>query len=277
MRSFVTCSCVICVSEGKPFVRTGHARTSLAVTTNGSATPQMESYRENGIRKALRGEKRCPLPIWRSPSLLGFVFMFTDREMIESGQNWRRSCVDGEDFERNTYLDRKVSSRWWVKLACWDLLLSPALSLSVTQCCQVPVFASISTEIRSVFRSTETERSNSQSWKIKNEFTQAPAIVLRCPETLFISHEHENFLFSVFKVVQGEAKTPKIMGCCRAFFAFLHALKIGTFRGKWTLEWGFKTSQFFRLALYFLINSKLAFSLHVSERCITGTAKKVLI
>ena len=97
---------------------------------------------------------------------------------------------------------------------------------------------------------------------------------LRCPGTLFISHEHANFLFSVFRVVQGEAKTPKIMGCCRAFFAFLHALKIGTFRGKWTLEWVFKTSQFFRLALYFLINGKLAFSLHVSERCPMGTAKK---
>ena len=57
-------------------------------------------------------------------------------------------------------------------------------------------------------------------------------IRLRCPETLFISHEHANFLFSVFSVVQGEAKTPKIMGCCRAIFAFLQALKIGTFRGK---------------------------------------------
>ena len=55
---------------------------------------------------------------------------------------------------------------------------------------------------------------------------------LRCPETLFISHEHAIFLFSVFRVVQGEAKTPKIMGCCRAIFAFLHAQKIGTFRGK---------------------------------------------
>ena len=30
---------------------------------------------------------------------------------------------------------------------------------------------------------------------------------LRCPETLFISYEHANFLFSVFRVVQGEAKT----------------------------------------------------------------------
>ena len=100
---------------------------------------------------------------------------------------------------------------------------------------------------------------------------------LRCPETLFISHEHANFLFSVFRVVQGEAKTSKIMGCCRAIFAFLHALKIGTFRGKWTLEWVFKTSQFFRLALYFLINSKLAFSLYVSERCLKGTAKIFLI
>ena len=53
--------------------------------------------------------------------------------------------------------------------------------------------------------------------------------LLRCPETFFISHEHANFLFSVFRVVQGQAKTPNIMGSCRAIFAFLHALKIGTF------------------------------------------------
>ena len=75
--------------------------------------------------------------------------------------------------------------------------------------------------------------------------------ILRCPETLFISHENANFLFSAFRVVQGEAKTPKIMGCCRANFAFLHTLKIGTFRGKWTLEWVIKTSHFVLLALNF--------------------------
>ena len=55
---------------------------------------------------------------------------------------------------------------------------------------------------------------------------------LRCPETLFISHENANFLISVFRMVQGEAKTPKIMGCCRAILASLPAPKIGTFRGK---------------------------------------------
>ena len=33
---------------------------------------------------------------------------------------------------------------------------------------------------------------------------------LRCPETLFISHENANFPFSVFRVVQSEAKTPKM-------------------------------------------------------------------
>ena len=32
---------------------------------------------------------------------------------------------------------------------------------------------------------------------------------LRCPETPFISHENANFLFSVFRVVQGEAKNTK--------------------------------------------------------------------
>ena len=75
-------------------------------------------------------------------------------------------------------------------------------------------------------------------------------VLLRCLETLFISHENANFLFSV-RVVQGEAKTPKMMECCRANFAFLHALKIGTFRGKWTQEWVFKTSHFVCLDLYF--------------------------
>ena len=57
-----------------------------------------------------------------------------------------------------------------------------------------------------------------------------PRPILRCPETRFISHENANFLFSVFRVVQGEAKPPKIMGCCRANFAFFHARKTGTFR-----------------------------------------------
>ena len=99
---------------------------------------------------------------------------------------------------------------------------------------------------------------------------------LRCPETLFISHENANFLFSVFRVVQSEAKTPKIMGCCRANFAFLHALKIGTFRGKRTSEWVIKTSHFVLLALYFLITSKLAFSLIASQQCLARTAKKCL-
>ena len=105
---------------------------------------------------------------------------------------------------------------------------------------------------------------------------QADQDILRCPGTLFISHENANFLFSVFRVVQGEAKTPKIMGCCRANFAFLHTLKIGTFRGKWTLEWVIKTSHFALLALYFLITSKLAFSLIASQRCPARTAKKCL-
>ena len=57
-------------------------------------------------------------------------------------------------------------------------------------------------------------------------------VVLRCSETLSISHENANILFSVFRMVQGEAKTPKIMWCCRANFAFLPAQKIGTFHGQ---------------------------------------------
>ena len=82
---------------------------------------------------------------------------------------------------------------------------------------------------------------------------------LRCPETLFISHENANFLFSVFRVGQGETQTPKIIWCCRANFAFLPALKIGTLRGKWTSEWVFKTSLFVRLALYLLNQQQTCF------------------
>ena len=42
-----------------------------------------------------------------------------------------------------------------------------------------------------------------------------------------------------------------------------------------SLEWVFKCqTQSVCLALYFLINSKLAFSLIVSQRCLAGTAKK---
>ena len=100
---------------------------------------------------------------------------------------------------------------------------------------------------------------------------------LRCPGTLFISDKHANFLFSVFRVVQGEAKTPTIIGCWRAIFAFLHALKIGTFRGQWTLEWVFKTSQFFPLFFFFLINSKLAFFFACLWTMPNGNCKKNLI
>ena len=97
---------------------------------------------------------------------------------------------------------------------------------------------------------------------------------LRCPGTLFISHEHANFLFSVFRVVQGEAKTPKIMGCCRAFFAFLHALKIGTFRGKWTLNWVFKTSHILCLALYFCNQQQTWFFFACFSTMSNGNCKK---
>ena len=95
--------------------------------------------------------------------------------------------------------------------------------------------------------------------QVVEKLQQQTEYQLRCPETLFISHENANFLFSVFRVGQGEAKTPKIIGCCRANFAFLSALKIGTFLGKWTSEWVFKTSLFVRLALYFLNQQQTCF------------------
>ena len=40
-----------------------------------------------------------------------------------------------------------------------------------------------------------------------------------------------------FSIAHGETKTPKIIGCCRASFAFLPALKIGTFR-RWKMNIG---------------------------------------
>ena len=54
---------------------------------------------------------------------------------------------------------------------------------------------------------------------------------LRCPETLFISHENANF-FSVVRVVQGEAKASKNNGVLQGKVCLLPALKIGTFSGK---------------------------------------------
>ena len=47
----------------------------------------------------------------------------------------------------------------------------------------------------------------------------------------FISHEHANFLFSVFRVVQGEAKTPKIMGGLQGNFCIFTCLK------DWHFSW----------------------------------------
>ena len=117
-------------------------------------------------------------------------------------------------------------------------------------------------------RKKKTEITKRELWAQKIGTPKLRRNNLRCPETLFISHENAKFLFSIFRVVQGEAKPPKLMGCCRASFAFLHALKIGTFRGKWTLKWVFKTSHFLCLAHYFLNTSKLAFSLIASQRCL---------
>ena len=73
---------------------------------------------------------------------------------------------------------------------------------------------------------------------------------LRCPETLFISHENANFLFQSLGWFKVRPNT-KHNGVLQGKFCILPALKIGTFRGKWTLEWAFKTSLFARLALYF--------------------------
>ena len=100
---------------------------------------------------------------------------------------------------------------------------------------------------------------------------------LRCPETLFISHENANFSFSVFRVVQGGAKTPKIMGCCRAILHF-YMPKDWHFSWKMNIRTSVQNVTF-RLPgfLFFLINSKLAFSLIVSQRWyLAGTAKKTL-
>ena len=71
-----------------------------------------------------------------------------------------------------------------------------------------------------VFRQYYTNRQEKFSSNLANKQhhrgattrRHAGIVPLRCPETLFISHENANFLFSAFRVVQGEAKTPKIMG-----------------------------------------------------------------
>ena len=64
-------------------------------------------------------------------------------------------------------------------------------------------------------------KSTDRKAQIRNSFVQFSGLICALRSVDFSL---------VFRVVQGEAKTPKIMGCCRAIFAFLHARKIGTFR-----------------------------------------------
>ena len=73
-----------------------------------------------------------------------------------------------------------------------------------------------SENLRQISVEGRRSRSRTQFFSLQNAF----AFKLMCPETPFVSHENPNFLFSVFRVVQGEAKTPKIMGCCKALIFF---------------------------------------------------------
>ena len=67
------------------------------------------------------------------------------------------------------------------------------------------------------------------------------------------------FLFSVFRVVQGQAKTPKIMGCCGANVAFT-CPKNWHFSYKMNIRMNVQNVTFGPAgSLFFLINSKLVF------------------
>ena len=84
--------------------------------------------------------------------------------------------------------------------------------------------------------------------------------IIRCPETLFISHENANFLFSAFSIIQGETKTPKIMGCCRANFRIFTCLEDGHF--SWKMNIGVTVQNLtFRSpgSSYFLIHGQVVF------------------
>ena len=106
-------------------------------------------------------------------------------------------------------------------------------------------------------------------------FSTSFRATLRCPETLFISHENANFLFSVFRVVQGEAKNTKNNGVFQGKFCIFTCPK------DWHFSWKMNTRRSvqnvtFRLpgSLFFVINGKLAFYLIVSQRYLAVTAKK---
>ena len=68
-------------------------------------------------------------------------------------------------------------------------------------------------------------------WEAKRRVRILRRMLTVSPGTLFISHEHANFLFSVFRVVQGEAKTPKIMGCVQGNFCIFTCPK------DWHFSW----------------------------------------
>ena len=64
---------------------------------------------------------------------------------------------------------------------------------------------------------------------------QSPSQVKVSKDT-FISREITTFLFSVVRMVRCETKTPKIIGCYRANFAFLQATVQPLPKVKWTFN-----------------------------------------
>ena len=100
---------------------------------------------------------------------------------------------------------------------------------------------------------------------------------LRCPETLFISHEEANFLFSVFRVVQGEAKNTKNNGVLQGKFCIFTFPKDWHFSWKMNIRMSDQTVTFRSPSSFVLVTSKLAFSLHASQRCLAGTTKNVWV
>ena len=141
-------------------------------------------------------------------------------------------------------------------------------------CCSVGALAAI---LESRVSSYTQSRSVSSSFL---DFSEHPTLTgyhdstLRCPDQqkhFSFPIKTQIFFFQSLQWFMVRPKPTKSNGVLQSKFCIFTCPKDWHL---WTLEWVFKTLRSFRLAHCFLINSKRAFYLLVSQQCITGTAKK---
>ena len=89
----------------------------------------------------------------------------------------------------------------------------------------------------------------------------------------FIFHENANFLFSVFREVQGEAKNTKNKGVLQGNFGIFTCPKDWHVSWKMNIRMSVQNVTFRLPGFFFLINNKLAFFI-VSQQPLAVTAKK---